>query len=252
MSLKETECLVLKSYNLGDADRIVVFLTEEHGVIRAVAKGAKRLKSRFGGGLEPFTIGKLTYFQKEAVELVSIRQLDLVESYFAAAAQPAFLQKFSYLSELLLSMTPPDDPNNDLYRMFKACLKVAAEQPDSLPSIGLYFELWLLRLNGYLPDWERCRACGTVLAGDVQSDLQSNFHLICPRCRRSAGATSISADERDLYRSAQKLSPSNFVDLAEKLPTEINSVSAILRRVISHVTGREVTGEKSLVLSAAE
>ncbi|MFN2500544.1 MAG: DNA repair protein RecO [Pyrinomonadaceae bacterium] len=99
MALTETESLVLKSYNLSEADRIVVLLTLDHGVVRGVAKGAKRLKSRFGSGLEPFSVVKVSYFQKEARELVSIEKIDLIQSNFVAASNPAFLQKFSYLSE---------------------------------------------------------------------------------------------------------------------------------------------------------
>ena len=54
MSLIETESIILRSYNLAEADKIVVLLTRDHGVVRGVAKGAKRLKSKFGSGLEPF------------------------------------------------------------------------------------------------------------------------------------------------------------------------------------------------------
>src|SRR3954471_24243642 len=99
MPLIETEGLVLKSYNLAESDRIDVLLTREHGVVRAVAKGAKRLKSKFGSGLEPFSVVQATYFQKETVELVSLQKTDLITSNFDAASEPAFLQKFSYLAE---------------------------------------------------------------------------------------------------------------------------------------------------------
>ena len=64
MSIKESEALVIKSYNLSEADRIVVFFTRQHGIVRGVAKGAKRLHSRFGSTLEPFSTVNLTYFQK--------------------------------------------------------------------------------------------------------------------------------------------------------------------------------------------
>ncbi len=90
MGLVETEGLILKSYNLGDADKIIVLLTQSEGLVRGVAKGAKRLKSRFGGTLEPFSIIDLTYFQKEERELVSIRQIELVTSYFEKASNPNF------------------------------------------------------------------------------------------------------------------------------------------------------------------
>src|SRR5688500_9158166 len=98
MGIIETEGLVLKSYGLAEADKIVVFLTQEQGLIRGVAKGAKRLKSRFGGSLEPFSIVRLTYFQKEERELVSIKQCEILKSYFEKASHPHFFQKFAYIA----------------------------------------------------------------------------------------------------------------------------------------------------------
>ena len=74
MPLIETESLVLKSYNLAESDKIVVLLTREHGVVRGVAKGAKRLKSKFGSGLEPFSVVMATYFEKESSELVRFKR----------------------------------------------------------------------------------------------------------------------------------------------------------------------------------
>src|SRR5688500_9871184 len=100
MPVVETESLVLKSYNLAEADRIVVFFTREHGVVRGVAKGAKRLKSRFGSSLEPFSTVNLEFFQKEDRELVSIQRVELIRSCFDAASDPAFLRTFSYIADL--------------------------------------------------------------------------------------------------------------------------------------------------------
>src|SRR5688500_7676363 len=122
MSLKQTEAIVIKSYSLSEADRIVVFFTREFGVVRGVAKGAKRLKSRFGSMLEPFSTVNLEYFQKEDRELVSIRYVDLVRSCFDQASEPEVLQTFSYIADLLISFVPPHDPNETLYRMVKACI----------------------------------------------------------------------------------------------------------------------------------
>src|SRR6185295_12965738 len=115
-------------------------------LVRGVAKGARRLKSRFGGSLEPFSIVQIEFFRKEERELVAIQRIDLVRSYFGIASEPEFLQKFDYLADVLMAFTPPHDANETLYRMVKTCLDTAAENVDSLESIALYFELWLLRL----------------------------------------------------------------------------------------------------------
>src|ERR1700742_3413780 len=116
MALIETEGLILKTYGLAEADKIVICFTKENGLIRGVAKGAKRLKSRFGGALEPFTIVNLTYFQKEERELVSVSQIEVCKSFFTKAVNPEFLQKFSYLFELLFEFAPPNEANERLYR----------------------------------------------------------------------------------------------------------------------------------------
>src|SRR5688572_26243931 len=140
MSLFETEGIILKTYGLSEADKIVLILTEKQGIVRAVAKGAKRLKSRFGGSLEPFTIVQISFFQKEDRELVSLRQLELVKSYFELISEPQRLEKFSYLVDLTVDFAPPHDPNENLYRMVKACLENAANSPEFLDIIILYFE----------------------------------------------------------------------------------------------------------------
>ena len=248
MGLVETEGVILKSYNLGDADKIIVLLTQNEGLVRGVAKGAKRLKSRFGGSLEPFSIIDIVYFQKEERELVSIRQIELVKSYFDKASDPEFLQKFAYLTELLIEFAPPSDPNERLYRMAKVCLETAANSPENLESIVLYFELWVLRLGGYLPDWQRCDVCKKEL--NSNANMQINFHLLCHECQKSKGNRVITSEQRKIFAAAQKLSPSNFVELAANQKENIKELSVILRRIISHVLGKELAGEKILAANS--
>lgn len=244
MGLIETEGLILKSYNLGDADKIIVLLTQSEGLVRGVAKGAKRLKSRFGGSLEPFSIIDITYYQKEERELVSIRQIELVKSYFDKASNPNFLQKFAYLAELLTEFAPPSDPNERLYRMAKVCLEAAAEHPENLEAVVLYFELWILRLGGYLPDWQKCDNCKREIKAETNAGLQINFHLLCRECRKSRGNRVISPQQRIIFAAAQKVSPTNFVELTKNQNENVKEVSGVLRRIISHILGKELTGEK--------
>lgn len=248
MGLVETEGLILKSYNLGDADKIIVLLTQNEGLVRGVAKGAKRLKSRFGGSLEPFSIIDIVYFQKEERELVSIRQIELVKSYFEKASEPEFLQKFAYLTELLNEFAPPSDPNERLYRMAKVCLETAADSPENLESIALYFELWILRLGGYLPDWQKCDVCKKEL--NTSANLQINFHLLCQECQKSKGNRIITSEQRKIFAAAQKLSPAIFVEFAANQKENIKELSVILRRIISHVLGKELAGEKILAANS--
>lgn len=248
MSLVESESLVIKTYNLAEADRIVVFLTREHGMIRGVAKGVKRLKSRFGSSLEPYSIVKLEYFQKDTVELVSIQKAELVQSNFAAASNPDFLQKFSYLGDLLITFSPPHDPNETLYRMVRACIETAAADPASLLGIGVYFELWLLRLAGYMPDWSKCDECGRMFDKIEDTSVRANFHLMCLSCRKTSGR-SIEGSCRVMALAARRLSPGEFTKLTTDKGEDLKYLSTILKQMISHAIGREVTGEKSLAIN---
>ena len=247
MGLIETEGLILKSYSLAEADKIVVLLTQDEGLVRGVAKGAKRLKSRFGGGLEPFSIVHVTYFQKEERELVSISQIELVKSFFESASDPQFLQKFSYLVDLLMEFAPPHDPNEKLYRMVKVCLETASENHASLDIIALYFELWILRLGGYLPNWNVCHICKRELNKSEDAGLQINYHLLCKSCRKNQKDWIVSPEQREIFVSAQRLSPTKFVEYAENRKEDVKEVSAILRRIIANILGKESVGEKILV-----
>ena len=249
MAIIETEGLVLRSFGLSEADKIVVFLTREHGLVRGVAKGAKRLKSRFGGSLEPFSIVNLTYYQKEDRELVSIKQSEIIRSFFETASNPTLFQKFAYIVELLNDFVPPSDPNERLYRMAKVCLETADENPEMLIQMILYFELWLLKLGGYLPSWERCDNCRRTLNRLEQSNLQINFHLVCQNCQKSRGNWTISGEQREIFNIAQKSSPTKFLDFTKDKTDDVREVSTVLKRVISNVLGKQTVGEKILIAS---
>lgn len=249
MALHETSGLVLKTFSLAEADKIVVFLTPDFGLIRGVAKGAKRLKSRFGGGLEPFSEVNLEFFQKEERELVSIRSVELQKSYFEVISNPSFLQNFSYLAELLIEFVPPHEPNGRIYRMAKVCLETAAQRSENLPNVTLYFELWLLKLGGYLPSWDFCENCKRKFGELEETNLQINFQLLCSGCRIGKGSFPVTAEHRNIFKLAQKLSPENFASKTQTEANVVKEVSEILKRIIAHILGKEVKSEKILALA---
>jgi DNA repair protein RecO (recombination protein O) len=246
MPLIETESLILKTYDLADADKIVLLLTREHGIVRGVAKGAKRLKSRFGSALEPFSVVRATYFQKEVLELVSIQKLDLIDSYFSIASDPGFLQKFSYLTDILIGSLPPHDPSETLYRMTRACLGAAADIPHKLAAIGLYFEIWLLKLTGYLPQWKKCNECGREFNNDESAGLAAEQELVCGNCKRLSGMINVGPIERFVLANALILSPKDFA-LRDVSDASLNELSVIFKRVISQTLGRPISESRPLL-----
>lgn len=246
----ESESLVLRSYNLAEADRIVVFFTRDQGIVRGVAKGAKRLKSRFGSSLEPFSNVELTYFQKDDRELVSIQHVELNRSLFDSASDPEFLNTLAYVADLLIAFMPPHDPSEKVYRMTKACIEASHDKTPHLSSVRLYFELWMLRLGGYLPDWSQCGECRRDLATVESTSLTPSHHLLCESCRSPVRLTPISREHRWLFRDVQKLSPPEFLQAAGNHREAVLELSSILRRIIAQVLGRDLMKLKDLVVAS--
>src|SRR5215510_12057007 len=149
MSLHKTEAFLLRTYALKEADKICVFLTRDQGKIRGVAHGARKLRSRFGSALEPFTEVTISYFEKEGRELVSVSTCDILRSHFERGARDVeTASAFSYMAELLNEFLPEHEPNERLYRLVLATLEAIDGERD-ISNILRYFEAWVLRLAGF-------------------------------------------------------------------------------------------------------
>ena len=122
MALVDTEALILRTYNLAEADKIVVTLTKSAGLVRGVAKGSRKLRNRFGASLEPFTHVYLSYYEKENRELVSIRNTEILRSHFNLSSDPVVVTGLAYLGDLLIEFSPPHQANEILFRMANVCL----------------------------------------------------------------------------------------------------------------------------------
>lgn len=241
MALLTTEGLVLRSYGLSEADKIVVVLTPRNGLVRGVAKGARRLKSRFGSSLEPCSIVNFEFYQKEEKELLSIREADLLQSFFSHSPSAELFANFSYFAEILTLFAPPAEPNERLYNMSKLCLRELASRPDRRDAITLYFELWVLKLGGFLPDWSKCGICGRAIGARDTTSLMFSFETACEGCRGLKGAEALNPDARNLFDRAQTTGPDRFAEAAEGNWADVRIVSRILSRILEHVAGRAIT-----------
>jgi DNA repair protein RecO (recombination protein O) len=247
MGLVETEAIVLRSYNLAEADKIVVCLTRNTGLVRAVANGARRLKSRFGAGLEPFTFVQMSYHEKEGRELVTLRQLEITRSLFGLAQSAETVAALSYMSELVLEFAPPHEPNERLFRMVSATLKALWESPQDLQAFVRYFEIWTLRLGGFLPDLQSCADCLKAFAEKECAYVNAEGRLRCIACGQGLGAT-LSSEALAQFKSAQKLSPADFAKKARGTGTRIQEeVAELSQRLIGRVLEREPRGTATFI-----
>jgi len=151
MPLYTTDALILRTYRLGESDRIVVFLTRDRGKKRGVAKNARQSRRRFGGALEPLTCGRVGYVERERRDLVSLSYVEATRSPLAAADGEA-LGYAEYFAELIDEWAQEADPNETLFRLGASMVEAMAAGVPIEP-LARYFEFWLLRLQGvYEPD----------------------------------------------------------------------------------------------------
>jgi DNA repair protein RecO len=146
MPLHTTDALILRTYKLGESDRIVVFLTRDRGKKRGVAKNARQSRRRFGGGLEPMTYGRVGYVERERRELVRLEYVEQLKSPLSAVDGEA-LGYVSYFAELIDEWAQEADPNETLFRLGVSMVDAIAGGVPIEP-LARYFEYWLLRLQG--------------------------------------------------------------------------------------------------------
>ena len=146
MPLYTTDALILRTYKLGESDRIVVFLTRDRGKKRGVAKNARQSRRRFGGALEPMTTGRVGYVERERRDLVRLEYVEPVRSPLAVADGEA-LGYVGYFAELVDEWAQDDDPNEPLFRLGSSVIEAMAAKVPIEP-LARYFEYWLLRLQG--------------------------------------------------------------------------------------------------------
>jgi len=224
MALVNTDAIVLRTYNLAEADRIVVCLTRSAGLVRAVARGARRMKSRFGAALEPFTLIKLAFYEKENRELVTISEAEILKSHFVLAGRLEAGEVLAYMGELVSEFAPPHETNERLFRMVVACVDALAETPEAARLLLRYFEVWLLRLGGFLPDVRTCAECGARIGDEQGAYLDAEVRLHCEMCSRSSG-TKLLRDTQGALIAIQRLTPvqfaSQFAQLSEQSEAQL-------------------------------
>ena len=147
MPLYTTDALILRTYKLGESDRIVVFLTRDRGKKRGVAKNARQSRRRFGGALEPMTVGRVGYVEREHRDLVRLDYVEAKRSPLAAAQTIEALGYVSYFAELIDEWAQDNDANEPLFRLGASVIEALADGAAVEP-LARYFEYWLLRLQG--------------------------------------------------------------------------------------------------------
>jgi len=237
MALRESEAIVLRTYPMREADLLVTLFTRLEGKVRGVARSAKKSKRRFGGALEPLTYVRAFYDVREGQELARLDSCEVIDSPLAAEVSYGRAVALGHIAELLDELLPDHEANDAIFRLTLSVLHVLTGSALWMPVT--YFELWLTRLTGFLPELTECVVCGRNLNG-----ARAWFHaladgLMCADDKRLA-SSEISGESRALAAQMFRAPAESFAE--QPWP---KSQAADLRKFLMQILQRHL--EKKLV-----
>src|SRR5579863_3054974 len=240
MALRESEAIVLRIYPMREADLLVTFFTRLEGKVRGVARSAKKSKRRFGGALEPLTYVRAFYDVREGQELTRLDACEVLESPMASEVTYARAVALGHIAELLDELLPDREANDAIFRLTLSVLHVMTGPDVWMPVT--YFDLWLTRLVGFLPELTECIVCGRPLKGS-----RAFFHaladgLMCPEDKRLA-SSEISGESRLLAAQMFRAPVESFA-----MTPWPKAQGADLRKFVIQALQRHI--EKKLVTAA--
>jgi DNA repair protein RecO (recombination protein O) len=194
VALVSVEGVVLKTHALGDTSRIVVVYTREHGMVRLVAKGARKTPSRFGYALEPLSRGRYVYYFKTDRDLHLLSQADTLTATGSRLAELTRLAHAEAALELIDRLVWGEEPHAELYDLLVRTLEAVVAAPEAaLPAITIAFELQVASLLGYRPRLDACAQCGSPLSLELLFS-PARGGMLCDRCAAEGGVMKLSAD----------------------------------------------------------
>jgi DNA repair protein RecO (recombination protein O) len=237
MALITAEALILDVMDLHDRDRIVTFLTREHGKKKGVAKGARVKHSRFGGQLQPLAKAQVTWFEKEGRDLGRISSVELVRTAHPLQTDLEGILLGSYLADHLLEFAQEGEASDHLYRLLDTTVQALLAGVDR-DLAARYFEAWVLRLTGIFPAPQDCPSCGSPYPPEGAVLPRSGEMLLCLDCGGRSGLAVPPAVLEFLRRIGRESLPV----VAERPPSAalLRQVEDLCAQVRRHFLQREL------------
>jgi DNA repair protein RecO (recombination protein O) len=229
-----TPAFVLRTRPYGESDRIVTLMTEQHGKVTGIAKGAKNSRRRFAGTLEPFVRILAVFRQRSTSDLVFLLRCELLGVWHTFTRDLDRFAAGSYVLELADRMVLGREPGREVYRLVHDALSLL-DGGTPIEPILRAFELHLLAATGYAPGLNRCRTCGAVPGetGVLYLTVERGG-LVCRTCVRPdepvrplAGAT---------IRELARLAASPLADAASGAdPRVLREAASVAEQLIGAV-----------------
>ena len=230
------EAVVLRHADWGEADRLLTLYTRERGKVRAIAKGARKIRSRKAGHLEPFT--RVTLQLARGRDLLIVTQADTVDAYLPIHENLVKTSHAAYIAELLDRFTYEDDTENyNIFRLLTEALSRLEKESDPWLAIR-YYEVRLLDLLGYRPHLFECANCGREIKAEDQFFSAAQGGVLCPACGIVLpGVWSVSVEALKYLRHFQR-SDYAGAQRAQPAPEVQSEVEALLQRFVTYLLER--------------
>jgi DNA repair protein RecO (recombination protein O) len=242
MPLIETEAIVLRTYRLAEADKIVSLFTRQMGRVRGVASGAQRPKSRYGGTLESLGYVRLWLYERENRDLARLNSVEIIESFFDLQKDYSSHLAGQYLVEVTERLLPEREASERTFRLLLAVLRILKRSREVERPLA-YFNYWILRLGGFLPDLTHCSACGRAFGNEMVHYSAALPGLFGRECRHEIAAPSggtVSANSLNEIQGACAAALDKWM-LTEYKASELSEVRQLLESMV------EAQAERKLV-----
>ncbi len=243
MPLKQSEAIVLRTYPLRESDLLVTLFTRAEGRVKGVARAAKKSKRRFGGALEPLTLVRVYYDDREGQELARLDSCDILDSPLSHELDYARVVALEHVAELLDELLPEREANDAIFRLTHSVLRCLQGGSTWMPLT--YFQLWLVRLIGLLPEIDECVVCGGALGGRRAFYHALADGVMCLQHKRLA-SSELAVDSRAIAAQMFRAPVESFASLPSNNGSgQVQSNYEDLRKFLVRIVERHL--EKKLV-----
>jgi DNA repair protein RecO (recombination protein O) len=231
------EAVVLRHADWGEADRLLTLYTRERGKVRAIAKGARKIRSRKAGHIEPFT--RVTLQLAKGRDLLIVTQADTLAAYLPIREDLVKTGYASYAVELLDRFTYEDESENQaIFRLLTEALERIATEPEAWLAMR-YYEVRLLDLLGYRPHLFECANCGGKILPVDQFFSPAAGGVLCPKCGAGLpGVWSVSVEALKYFRHFQR---SSYAEAGRARRPEMavqNELETLIQRYLTYLLER--------------
>ena len=188
MGLGRSAAVVIGSFPLGESDRVVSFFSRDVGRVRGVARAARRMRSRFGGSLELFTLGELVFFDTGRSDLVRIDHFDVTHPFAALRERLDTLGEAAWVVEIVARTTGERDRQPALYGLLVRALR-ALETAPRPARVAVCFGVRCLDVLGHRPRLDRCVECGRTYP--FPRPALGEGGVVCDGCQSGADAVPV-------------------------------------------------------------